>query len=80
MKGDIKVNTDLGVVKMNKRENLVKVTAPMEMDINVAYKGATHVLSTKPEGGEQCGCGNHAGGLLSQLLDKVRRISPSFLL
>lgn len=48
-KGDNKVNTDLGVVKVNKGENAVEVAVPTaETDINAMYEDAIHVLSTKP--------------------------------
>lgn len=48
-KGDNKVSTDLGVVKVNKGENAVEVAVPTaETDINSMYEDAIHVLSTKP--------------------------------
>jgi len=48
-KGDNKVSTDLGVVKVSKGDNAVEVAVPTtETDINAAYEDAIHVLSTKP--------------------------------
>src|SRR5216683_2863212 len=48
-KGHNKVSTDLGVVKASKGENAVEVAVPTaETDMNAAYEGAIHVLSTKP--------------------------------
>jgi hypothetical protein len=48
-KGDNKVSTDLGVVKVGKNTNEVEVAVPTaETDLNAAYEDAIHVLSTKP--------------------------------
>ncbi|TFY80015.1 hypothetical protein EWM64_g4002 [Hericium alpestre] len=48
-KGDNKVSTDLGEVKLGKNANEVEVAVPTaETDINAAYEDAIHVLSTKP--------------------------------
>lgn len=48
-KGDNKVSTDLGEVKVGKNKNEVEVSVPTtETDINAAYEDAIAVLSTKP--------------------------------
>ncbi|KAH9919163.1 glycosyltransferase family 2 protein [Epithele typhae] len=48
-KGDNKVSTDLGVVKVGPNKNEVEVSVPTtETDINAAYEDAIHMLSTKP--------------------------------
>ncbi|RPD56704.1 glycosyltransferase family 2 protein [Lentinus tigrinus ALCF2SS1-7] len=48
-KGDNKVSTDLGVVKVGPNKNEVEVAVPTEeTDINAAYEDAIHMLSTKP--------------------------------
>lgn len=48
-KGDNKISTDLGVVKVGPNKNEVEVAVPTEeTDINAAYEDAIHMLSTKP--------------------------------